>query len=182
MQPDYRHTTVRLFNGTLTQIPNAERRRIAHKSAAPICMTSAVISRWNVCVCVYTCVFFSPRAACVHAAMIMRDSLSWKAIWGSKGKPRCSSLKIHPVPYCSHKHREMKVSSRIHACTHTHTHTCTHNTEERGRREAACSPGNYIILLSGHSNTLSSPSSGCSDDNSSDFILTNFPDSLWSAD
>lgn len=127
-------------------------------------------SQFQVKMCPYMCVLmsvwlcvwvFSPRAACVHAAMIMRDSLSWKAIWGSKGKPRCSSLKIHPVLYCSQKHRDDE-GERSHTCLHAHAHTQSQpRTEERGRREEACSPGNYIILLTGLSNTLSSPTSGC---------------------
>lgn len=51
--------------------------------------------------------------------MKIRDSLSWKAIWESKEKSCCSSLKIHIVPYYSkkktqeHTHNGLFQSSKL---------------------------------------------------------------------
>lgn len=58
----------------------------------------------------------------------------------------------------------------VHACTNSHRN----KAEEEGvGGEATRSTGNYIMPLSELSSTLSSPTSGCSDDNSLNFVLTN---------
>lgn len=126
--------------------------------------------------CLYACCYDHERLPVLESdltqqreatLLLIKYSFCFLLLWG---KQRHEGDRSHT---CLHAH----------TLTNTHTHTCTNIGQKRGgRRKKVCFTGNYIIFFSGLSNTLSLPTSGCSDDNSSSFIFDKFPDSLWSGD